>query len=52
MAESVEKLGSEMVGESCGHAGFISFSRESDGKSGKILSYGFWGFGVCIRGIV
>lgn len=27
------------------------FSRESDGKFGKIYSYGFRGFGVCIRGI-
>lgn len=52
MADGVEKLGSEMVGKSCGHVGFISFfSRESDGKFGKIYSYGFRGFGFCIRDI-
>lgn len=43
MADGVEKLGSEMVGKSCGHVGFIS--RESLGK------FTVMGLGVCIRGI-
>lgn len=38
-----------MVRESCGHVGLISFSRQTDGKFGKIFSYGFSGFGVCNR---
>lgn len=41
MADGVEKLGSEMVGKSCGHVGFIS--RESLGKF-TVMGLGVLGF--------